>query len=63
MLGGDFDKNIKKLKSTIRVQSTPLYIEEGAVKNSAKIILAFREAENASKGLFKILNTMAHEIK
>ncbi|ABB44261.1 methyl-accepting chemotaxis sensory transducer [Sulfurimonas denitrificans DSM 1251] len=46
-----------------RVRSVPAYIEDGAVKNSTKIILAFSEAENASKDLFKILNTMAHEIK
>jgi len=46
-----------------RVRTIPSYIEDGAVKNSAKIILAFSEAENASKDLFKILNTMAHEIK
>jgi methyl-accepting chemotaxis protein len=46
-----------------RVKSIPLFIEDGAVKNSIKIISAFSEAEDASKDLFRVLNTMAHEIK
>jgi len=46
-----------------RVRTIPEYIENGSVKNSEKIILAFNEAEKASKELFVTLDDMMNEVK
>jgi len=46
-----------------KVRTIPDYIEEGAIKNADKIIMAFGDAEKASKELFVTLDNMANEIK
>jgi len=45
------------------VRTIPKQIENGAVENADKIILAFSSAEKASKELFIVLDNMSNEIK
>ncbi|MDK9693953.1 MAG: nitrate- and nitrite sensing domain-containing protein [Sulfurimonas sp.] len=46
-----------------RVRAIPDAIQGGIIKNATKIVVAFSEAEKASKELFVVLDTMAGEIK
>ncbi|MFA5428552.1 MAG: nitrate- and nitrite sensing domain-containing protein [Sulfurimonas sp.] len=45
------------------VRTIPKHIENGAIENADKIILAFSSAEKASKELFIVLDNMSNEIK
>ena len=45
-----------------RVRSMPDFIKEDAVKNADKIISAFTSAEEASRELFGVLDSMTKEI-